>query len=349
MPTTHDPHADIRADLEAAGHPVPTGGPIPLPNENPADPEAFIRAAIYWYPQLFANRTQVLQHLFCSPGNGCHWNAAGGLETMSHPLEKSGDVEWRQHIEDAEQRLAKHKQDLTERGGPDAVDAQGPDSMLALLQSQLEAATAASDEYARRRREVYTVAATHGPVHDSVVNPHRLRVCGMDDRPARRMKAAWAAVLAETRVELARVAVAQEKAVATVESALEARGAAAAAELLHPVVARAYVGDALTADEYTAARALLEQHAPAAEARELLDEEHESGAVIRQAVRALWGETLKAPDDAPDDTPRSAVDAIAAAEADAYRSVYMRVPELPSTDGAAEGWVHRRWRDLIAP
>lgn len=46
------------------------------------DPEEFIRSTIYWYPLTSPTRTEVLEHLFLTNGNGYDWDDQGQLYSV---------------------------------------------------------------------------------------------------------------------------------------------------------------------------------------------------------------------------------------------------------------------------
>ena len=55
------------------------------------DPEELIRASVYWWPLLFPTRTEVLDHLMLTGGNGYEWGADGQIRSVFAHIEPDYD------------------------------------------------------------------------------------------------------------------------------------------------------------------------------------------------------------------------------------------------------------------
>lgn len=56
-----------------------------------SDPEELIASSIYWYPLIFPTRTEVLDHLMLTNGNGYEWTADGKIASVFADIEPDCD------------------------------------------------------------------------------------------------------------------------------------------------------------------------------------------------------------------------------------------------------------------
>lgn len=122
--------------------------------------DVLVERAIYNYPSLFANRTQVLHHLLIVIGNGYKWS--GGVLVNAHPVEldrTDEEVQWTYRDLYA---------DLAALGEETDVSAE----MHEFLARQRAEHDAMNAEFLRRRRTAATLAQTPGPLAGTVYPPH---------------------------------------------------------------------------------------------------------------------------------------------------------------------------------
>ena len=162
------------------------------------DPEEFIRSSVYWYPLLFPNRTEVLDHMFLVNGNGFEWGDDGNLHSVFAHLEPGEDCIARTlrevDAEEARDKLRSYRVDPA-------------DSMAAWLREDAVKEQAIRDDYLH-------LARTYGPprVTEQVPGPgnghfYQARTISADyvqhwtllGRVPQNVAPRWAAVLDEVR------------------------------------------------------------------------------------------------------------------------------------------------------
>lgn len=107
------------------------------------DPEEYIRSDIYWYPRIFPSRTEVLEHLFLTNGNGYEWGDDGQIYSVFAGIAP----------DPREDSLVKLAEDIRKE------DARGENYkwMADYLRNDLRELTAIREDYEHR-------AMTYGPV-----------------------------------------------------------------------------------------------------------------------------------------------------------------------------------------
>lgn len=118
---------------------------------SPADPEELIASNLWWWPTLFSNRTDVLDHLLLGTGRGYKWGEDGNLHSVFA------------HIEPDYFRLERHfeKREAEARKYEKYKDDQG---FFDLLQEQARERRAELDAQLATRAEYLTRAREYGPV-----------------------------------------------------------------------------------------------------------------------------------------------------------------------------------------
>lgn len=71
--------------------PPPDAPPHPQLMDPATDPESLIASSVYWYPLLFPTRTEVLDHLLLTNGNGYEWGADGNIRSVFSHIEPDYD------------------------------------------------------------------------------------------------------------------------------------------------------------------------------------------------------------------------------------------------------------------
>lgn len=127
------------------------------------DPEEYIRSSIYWHPLISPSRTEVLEHLFLTNGNGYEWDDDGQIRSVfSHiPPEPDEDFPYKY-----EQEIRKAETD----SDPSWAAYWG-----SYQRERLREELAIRDDYEHRAR-------TYGPIRT---------VIKMPDGPEQRMITSW--------------------------------------------------------------------------------------------------------------------------------------------------------------
>lgn len=122
--------------------------------------DATVERAIFNFPSLYANRTQVLHHLFIVIGNGYEWQNGALVNRDPQPDRSDEDVQWPYRDLVGE---------LIAEGAIAAEDVS--EEMRELLARQCAEHEARNVEFLRRRRNAATLAQTPGPLAGHVYPP----------------------------------------------------------------------------------------------------------------------------------------------------------------------------------
>lgn len=160
------------------------------------DPEALIASSVYWYPLIFPTRTEVLDHLLLTNGNGYEWGADGSICSVFS------------HIKPDYDRMDNYETEARE------YEATGMPDMAAWRREERTRLLAIRADYRN-------LARTYGPVRTSEQIPgtceRGARMVGSEElahwtllgRAPANVTPAWQRVIDETRLLFAPVLVEQ--------------------------------------------------------------------------------------------------------------------------------------------